>query len=175
MGNPSWRPTFRVKPFLSFAGFAGCFAVMFMISPGWTFCALVFEGFIYWFVKRRALRARWGDMRTGLLMYAVQVALRLLGKRQLDERNWRPNLLVFSGAPGRRSRLAAFASAVSGNTSFATFAAVLPAAAWSQAREAELAAAMRSWLDRRRIDAQVRIHSASSTWTGVDELVRAYI
>ena len=34
MANPSWRPTFRVRAGLSFAGFAGCLAAMFMISPG---------------------------------------------------------------------------------------------------------------------------------------------
>ena len=34
MGNPSWRPTFRVRPLFSFAGFAGCFAVMFMTPDG---------------------------------------------------------------------------------------------------------------------------------------------
>ena len=174
MGNPAWRPTFRVKAVFSIAGFAMCAGAMFMISPGWTFVALGCEAGIYWVVKRRALQARWGDMRTGILAYAAHLVLRMLDRRPPAFHTWRPNLLVFSGAPGRRSRLAAFAAAVSGNTSFATFAAVLPAAAWSQAREAELAAAMRSWLDRRRIDAQVRIHSASSTWTGVDELVRAY-
>ena len=125
MGNPAWRPTFRVKPFFSIAGFMLCVGAMFMISPGWTFVALGCEAGIYWIVKRR-------------------------------------------------SRLAAFASAVSGNTSFATFAVVVPNNAWSPAREAELASAMHSWLDRRRIDAQVRIHSAASTWVGVDELVRAY-
>ena len=114
MGNPSWRPTFRVRPFLSFAGFAGCFAVMFMISPGWTFCAFVAVGFIYWLVKRRALRARWGDMRTGILMYTVQVALRLLGKRQLDERNWRPNLLVLASVPLDRPHLLSLAAARGG-------------------------------------------------------------
>ena len=174
MGNPAWRPTFRVKPFFSIAGFMLCVGAMFMISPGWTFVALGCEAGIYWIVKRRSLQARWGDMRTGLLAYAAHAVLRMLDRRPVAAHTWRPNLLVFSGAPGRRSRLAAFASAVSGNTSFATFAVVVPNNTWSPAREAELASAMHSWLDRRRIDAQVRIHPAASTWAGVDELVRAY-
>ena len=174
MGNPSWRPTFRVKPFLSLAGFAGCFAVMFMISPGWTFCALVFEGFIYWFVKRRALRARWGDMRTGLLMYAVQVALRLLGKRQLDERNWRPNLLVLASVPLDRPQLLTLAAAVSGNRSFVTLATVVPEAAGDVARETALRDSIRRHLNKVRLEAQVRIYPSDDTWSGLRELVRAY-
>ena len=174
MGNPSWRPTFRVRPFLSFAGFAGCFAVMFMISPGWTFCALVFEGFIYWFVKRRALRARWGDMRTGLLMYAVQVALRLLGKRQLDERNWRPNLLVLSSVPLDRPRLLTLAAAVSGGRSFVTLATVVPEAADDVSRAAALRDSIRRHLNKVRLEAQIRIYPSGDTWSGLRELVRAY-
>ena len=174
MGNPSWRPTFRVKPFLSFAGFAGCFAVMFMISPGWTFCALVFEGFIYWFVKRRALRARWGDMRTGLLMYAVQVALRLLGKRQLDERNWRPNLLVLASVPLDRPHLLTLAAAISGGRSFVTLATVVPEAADDVSRETALRDSIRRHLNKVRLEAQIRIYPSDDTWSGLRELVRAY-
>ena len=175
MGNPSWRPTFRVKPFLSLAGFAGCFAVMFMISPGWTFCALVFEGFIYWFVKRRALRARWGDMRTGLLMYVVQVALRLLGKHQLDERNWRPNLLVLASVPLDRPHLLTLASAVSGGRSFVTLATVVPEAAEDAARVAAIRDSIRRHLNKVRLEAQIRIYpSDDDIWSGLRELVRAY-
>ncbi|MBR1587838.1 MAG: Na-K-Cl cotransporter [Kiritimatiellae bacterium] len=174
MGNPSWRPTFRVRPLLSLAGFAGCFAAMFMISPGWTFCALVFEGFIYWFVKRRAMRARWGDMRTGLLMYAVQVALRLLGKRQLDERNWRPNLLVLASVPLDRPHLLTLAAAVSGGRSFVTLASVVPEAADDVSRETALRDSILRHLNKVRLEAQIRIFPSDDTWSGLRELVRAY-
>ena len=174
MGNPSWRPTFRVRPFLSLAGFAGCFAVMFMISPGWTFCALVAVGAIYWLAKRRALRARWGDMRTGLLMYAVQVALRLLGRRQLDERNWRPNLLVLASVPLDRPHLLTLSRAISGNRSFATLATVIPEAADNVARAAALRDSIRRHLNKVRLEAQIRIYPSSDLWHGLGELVRAY-
>ena len=174
MGNPSWRPTFRVRPFLSFAGFAGCFAVMFMISPGWTFCAFVAVGFIYWLVKRRALRARWGDMRTGLLMYTVQVALRLLGKRQLDERNWRPNLLLLASVPLDRPHLLSLAAAVSGGRSFVTLATVVPEAADDVSHATALRDSIRRHLNKVRLEAQIRIYPSGDTWSGLRELVRAY-
>ena len=35
MDPPSWRPTFRVRSFFSYAGFAGCVGAMLMISSGW--------------------------------------------------------------------------------------------------------------------------------------------
>ena len=174
MGNPSWRPTFRVKPFLSFAGFIGCFAVMFMISPGWTFSALVFEGVIYWLAKRRALRARWGDMRTGLLMYTVQLALRLLGRRSLDVRNWRPNLLVLSSVPLDRPHLLTLAKAVSGGRSLVTLATAIPAAADSVSRAMAIRDSMRRHLNKVRLEAQIRIYPTGDLWHGLGELVRAY-
>jgi len=174
MGNPSWRPTFRVRPFLSIAGFLGCFAVMFMISPGWTFCALVSEGAIYWLAKRRSLRARWGDMRTGLLMYAVQTALRLLGRRQLDERNWRPNLLVLSSVPLERPHLLTLAAAISCNRSFVTLATAVPSAAGGVQLSTALNDSIRRHLNKVRLEAQVRIYPTDDRWRGLGELVRAY-
>ena len=174
MGNPSWRPTFRVKSFLSLAGFALCVGAMFMISPGWTFAALGCEALIYWIASRRDLRARWGDMRTGLLVQLAHFALRGLAKRGMDIRSWRPSLLVFSGAPERRTGLVAFAAKAGGGRSLATYATVIPEAAWTPERGAELTRTLGEWLGRRRIDAHVRVIAAATPAEGMRTLVRGY-
>ena len=174
MGNPSWRPTFRVPAWLAFAGFLGCLAMMFMISPGWTFVALAFEVAVYWAMKRRALRARWGDMRLGLLMSVARIAVRALARRPWDGRNWRPVLLVLSGASSRRRRLVEIAGAISRNKSLVTVASVVPEDMWSADRAETMRKALRDALQRRGIEAQVRIQPGVDHWSGMRELVRAY-
>ena len=174
MSNPTWRPTFRVRASLSFAGFAGCLAAMFMISPGWTFVALVSEALVYWAVKRRALRARWGDMRTGLWMSVVRIALRKLGRASHAERNWRPNLLVLTGLPVHNQGLFHFAREVSDGRSLATVASVVPEAAWSPEREAELRDSVARTAERLDLEAGVMVLPAGDDWKGMAEIVRAY-
>ena len=174
IGAPSWRPTFRVKAWLSFAGFVGCIGAMFMISPGWTFTALVCEGLLYWHVKRRALRARWGDMRTGLLAAAVRLAFRRMERLSSTERNWRPNLLIMAKLPLPQTRLLKWGRTIAGGRSLATVASVLPENAAGAAREQELRDSMRRTLEKMDFEASVKLISAQNPWAGMAQLVRAY-
>lgn len=175
MGNPSWRPAFRVRPWLSLAGFAGCAGAMFMISPGWTFLALGGEAAIFWLVKRRALRARWGDMRTGLVMAAVRLCVQRLERRPPDGRNWRPNVLAFTSLPVSSPWILLLARAISCNRGLVTVASVVPRALERQpARVGELGDALRRVAERLRTGVVVRVQPAADTWSGVRELVRTY-
>ena len=174
MSNPSWRPTFRVKAILPALGFAGCLGAMFMISPGWTFVALAVEVGIFWMVKRRSLRARWGDMRTGLYAELVRLALRRLADRSHAERNWRPNLLVFVQLPMENRRLAQMAMAVSGGKSLVTLASVLPEKFSGDGREADIRAAMLRSAEKMGLEASVKLLRAGDDWAGMSEMVRTY-
>ena len=174
MGNPSWRPTFRVRSFLCFAGFFGCVATMFMISPGWTFIAIALELGVYWLMKHKAVRARWGDMRLGLLMFGARFVIRKLAERPGDGRNWRPILLVFAGSPKKRWHLLEMAAAISQNRSLVTVASVIPEENWTAERSESLRLATRTYLAERGIEAQVRIQPGETRWSGMRELVRSY-
>ena len=174
MAVPSWRPTFRVKPFFSFLGFAGCLAVMFMISPGWTFVALVCEASIFWVVKRRALKAQWGDMRTGLYGELVRHALPHIADTRHAERNWRPNLLVLVQLPAQDGRLASLAQAVSGGRCLVTLASVLPEGFSGAGREAELRDSILRASEGRGPVSGVKLIRAADDWAGMSEMVRTY-
>jgi len=174
MSNPTWRPTFRVRATLSFAGFAGCVVAMFMISPGWTFVALVCEFGVYWAVKRRALRARWGDMRTGLWMAVVRLAFRKLSRSRHEVRNWRPNILVFAALPLENARLLRIARALSGGRGLVTVASAVPEAAWSPEREATLKDSVLHVAEKLELEAAVKIMPSSDDWRGMSDIVCAY-
>ena len=174
MSTPSWRPTFRVKAFFSFLGFALCLSAMFMISPGWTFVALICEGAIYWAVKRRALRAQWGDMRTGLFAELVRHALPHLANTRHAERNWRPNLLVMVQLPIQDRRLLELSQSISGGRCLVTLASVLPKGYISAEHEAEVSGAVIRASEKYGLKANVKLIDSADDWAGMAELVRAY-
>ena len=175
LGNPSWRPTFRVKALLSFLGFAACLAAMFMISPGWTFVALACETLIFWIVKRRQLRAQWGDMRTGLYMALVRFAFtRLVRDDGHAERNWRPNLLIMSALPDVDARLLELAKGVSGGRSLVTLASVLSRGEAGTQRAKDLRESAMRTAERFGLDAAIKLIGARDDWEGMTELVQTY-
>ncbi|MBR4354786.1 MAG: amino acid permease [Kiritimatiellae bacterium] len=114
MGNPSWRPSFRVSWVFSALGFFGCAGMMFMISPLATGVAAVCSVLIWYVQSRRMLVSTWGDMRTGLLMYLTHWLLGRLSAFEASAHAWRPNLLVFAGRAEKRPRLTQFINAIAG-------------------------------------------------------------
>lgn len=174
MANPSWRPTFRVSPVFSFAGFAGCLMAMFMISPGWTFIAIAIEGLIYWLVKRRALKAQWGDMRAGIRLALVGVLIRRLYRRRHRARNWRPNLLVLQDLPIHNPRLMELAREVSGGGGLVTLASVVKPDPAAAVDESELADSVLRTTRKMDFDCGVKVIAVADPWAGMEELVRSY-
>ena len=173
LANPSWRPTFRIHALLPVVGFAGCLGAMFMISPGWSIIALSCEAGIYALVKRRQLRVQFGDVRTGLLAALVRFALRRLAGDRHAERNWRPNLLIFSRLPIQNTRLLTLARGISGGRSLVTLASILPGGEHPTDRKSLENAVLRasSAID---LELQPRLRPAEDVWTGIAETVRSY-
>ena len=109
-GDPSFRPTMNVPWWVSIAGALGCFWVMFLISPLVLVVAVVVEVGVYLLMRRRALVAPWGDLRRGALVALVRSTVMQLRRLPQNPRNWRPNILLFSGSPLRRPALARLGS-----------------------------------------------------------------
>jgi len=95
--DPSYRPRIRVPWWVSFIGAFGCFVAMFAINPAAFTVAVVVEIGIWWALSRRALKAAWGDLRTGLWYALVRFGMVQLREARMDPRNWRPQILVFTG------------------------------------------------------------------------------
>ena len=174
MGNPSWRPTFRVRASFSFLGFVMCIVAMFMISPGWTFVALACETLIFWVVKRRALNARWGDMRTGLWVALARWAMFKLDGMRHDLRNWRPDVLAFTELPQKSPDVIDMARAISGGRGMVTLASVVPKAAGALERIGELSGILRSTAEKRRLLAFSRVYASDDPFGTMRTLIDAY-
>jgi amino acid transporter len=105
IGNPSYRPRFRVHWIISFYGVFGAYMVMFLISPLYTIVASLILLGIYLLLQKRELNQTWGDIRSGIWISMARFALLKLENYELDPVNWRPNIMVFSGGPGERPHL----------------------------------------------------------------------
>jgi len=109
-GAPSFRPSLKVPWYVSLAGAAGCFWVMFLISSIACIVALAAEFFVYLWLRKRAISASWGDLRYGALMSLARGTLLQLRNLPPAPRNWRPHILVFAGDVERRIDLIRFAA-----------------------------------------------------------------
>jgi amino acid transporter len=110
VGDPSYRPTIKVPWFVSLLGSVGAIVVMFLINPLACLAAVVLESALFVYLRRRSMRKRWGDVRAGIWVALARWALLKLRQHELDPRNWRPQILLFAGDPGKRAGLVRLAS-----------------------------------------------------------------
>ncbi len=125
-GDPSFRPTLSVPWWVSLAGAAGCFFVMYLISPSALLIAIAVEVGIYVMMRRRALTAPWGDLRRGALLSLIRRTTVQLRGLPVDPRNWRPNILLFADELERRADLVRLASCLVQDRGILTVSTLIP-------------------------------------------------
>ncbi len=105
VGNPSYRPTFKTPWIISLIGALGSYRVMFLINSNATIICLAFTLCIYLYLSKKNISRTWGDLRDGVLVSIIRVCLLKLRFNPKKEKNWKPDILVFSGEPESRSDL----------------------------------------------------------------------
>ena len=172
LGSPSFRPSFRVHWLFSFLGALGCIAVMFLINPLATLIAILFVALIFVWLKRRGLQTAWGDVRRGLWMALTRTALMKLDYNP-DPKNWRPHILVLSGAPTRRWHLIELANSLTQGQSMLSVATVLTSEV-SYERIQTLENNLRDFLQGKGVQAFVRVIPDEDPFSGGIRLVNTY-
>ena len=132
VGNPSYRPRFKVPLWVSMLGALGCYGAMFLINAPATVAAIVVSYGIFFGLRRRQMVRNWGDVRSGIWTSIARSALLHLERRQTarmdmagQTRNWRPNIVVYTGQPHNRERLVALAGWLSLGRGLVTFVQLL--------------------------------------------------
>jgi len=172
--SPSWRPRFKIHYGVPLLGAFACFAAMLMIDAGATLIAIFITALIFYLIKRRNLNAHWADMRYGILTLIVRYCIRHLSRHKPDERNWQPNILALSGSPKSRWHLVEMAHSLTRHSSALTVASILPVEDWSAEKVQTMEESVRDYLEKREVDAMVKILPAPDRLTGAKSLVRAY-
>ena len=115
--SPSFRPRFRLfRPWASLAGAVLCGAAMVLINPIAGLAAILALFGIYQYLRSRDIAERWVDASQSHHFQRAVESIRAMDNELEHPRNWRPQILVFSGDPHRRSRLIRFAKWVEGNS-----------------------------------------------------------
>ena len=107
--NPSYRPRFRYCHWsVSLLGTLGCVVVMFLIAPVWALVSIAGMAGIHGLIKSKEVRARWGDLRSGLLFERARRNLLRLEELGNHPKNWRSVILALSGEAWSRPYLAVY-------------------------------------------------------------------
>ena len=157
LNNPSYRPVFKVHWALSLLGAVGCIAVMFLINALASVVAIMCVAAIYVWLERQELQSAWGDVRQGIWMALTREGLLRMKTYTQDTKNWRPHLLVLSGAPRKRWHLIELASAITHNRALLTVATVIPMDDVSDERISTTEAMISEYLSKRNVQSLVRV------------------
>ncbi len=174
LANPSWRPTFKTPWIISIIGAFLCFGAMFMINSGSSFIAIGLVICVYLIMKKRGMRSRYSDIRGGLISYFARELIYIFDNMKANERNWRPNFLILSGAPKSRLYLIDLANSISHKRGFMTVASILQDTDYDIARARELESAAKEFLHKKGISSLVKIIYAKKFSTGAKSLVQNY-
>ncbi|NET51068.1 MAG: Na-K-Cl cotransporter, partial [Merismopedia sp. SIO2A8] len=172
--SPSFRPSFRVHWTLSLIGAVGCIAVMFLIDALATVVAAVIVLIIFIWLQRRELRVTWGDARRGIWMALMRTGILQLSVTSEDSKNWRPHILTLSGSPSKRWSLVELADALTHKRGLVTVSSVLPSGSRDVGQQTNLEQTIRDYLDRRGVQALVRVVTAPDPFEGAMQLVETY-
>ncbi|MBE9045141.1 Na-K-Cl cotransporter [Pleurocapsales cyanobacterium LEGE 10410] len=171
--SPSFRPAFRVHWSLSLLGAVGCLAVMFLINPVATVLAAIVVAIIFFWLQRRQLQTTWGDTRRGMWMTLMRTGI-LQVEREEDPKNWRPNILILSGAPTKRWNLIELADSLTQNRGLITVSSVLPVGSRSVQQQFKMEGTIREYIDKQGVQALVRLVTAPNLFEGASKLLETY-
>ncbi|GAB5494019.1 MAG: Na-K-Cl cotransporter [Phototrophicaceae bacterium] len=132
--TPSYRPRFRIPWYVSFLGAIGCYGAMFLINPVATVIAIVISYGFFIYLQRRSIESTWGDVRSGVWFAMSRWSLLNLEKSRWTVKNWRPNIIVFTGQPHNRQPLVEMAKWLSLGRGLVTFFQLIVGDARSIAR-----------------------------------------
>jgi len=173
LGNPSFRPRFKVHWFWSLLGATGCAAIMLLINAVAAIIAAVCVFTIFLWLKQRELKSTWGSVGGGIWMALAGAGLLRL-KKTTDPKNWRPHLLVLLGSPTRRWHLVDMAASLTHNRALMTVSAVLPEETGNAERLSAMESTISEYLIKHGIQSLVRVTSAPNPYLGAVRLIETY-
>jgi len=103
--SPDFSPDFKVPKAASIIGSVTAFFIMIQLDFVAFIGATIIFGLVFFLIKRRELKLDTGDAWNGVWNMLVKTGLNRLKKDSEHQRNWRPNLILFSGRQHVRPHL----------------------------------------------------------------------
>ena len=112
--STDFRPSFKINIIFGIVGFVFAFAIMFKLDMLSMFASFAIIIGVYFMLKRRQLKTEYGDVWQSVWTTITRRALSKMNSKEIEERNWKPNILLFTGGTKRRPHLLEIGKAVVG-------------------------------------------------------------
>jgi amino acid transporter len=103
--SSDFRPSFRLPKAVSIIGAMVCALVMIELDLAAMIAGTLVMGGLLFYLKRRELRLESGDVWESVWLSVVRKGLSKLSRSDRHRRNWKPNILLFSGETSSRPYL----------------------------------------------------------------------
>jgi amino acid transporter/DNA replication protein DnaC len=103
--SPDFQPDFRVSRWISTIGAVTCLVVMIQLDLLAMIAATLLLASIFFYLKRKELTLESGDTWEGVWSSVIRTGLQHLNRHIGQRRNWRPNIILFSGGTSSRPHL----------------------------------------------------------------------
>ncbi|KAB7507825.1 Solute carrier family 12 member 3 [Armadillidium nasatum] len=151
--SPGWRPSFKYyNLYVSLIGGLMCLIVMFLIDYVTALVTFVAALILYMYVAYRKPDVNWGSStQAQTYVSALKSTLELIAVED-HIKNYRPQVLLFSGSPGSRPPLVDFANSITKNLSFLSCANIVKGPLTQRTRNIITRRAY-NWLGKHKIKA----------------------
>lgn len=173
VGELSYRPRIRIPAWVSFLGAFGCMVAMVAIQPWAGVIALVAVGGIWVALSRRAVRAAWGDLRSGLWFTLARLSLLKLRESRFEARNWRPHVLVFAREVPRSLEMIRLACMMSQDRGIITVSTLLEGDVEEHDHAEQLMRTNQALLDSKGLNAFYEVAAVPQVDNGIITVVQA--
>ena len=103
--SSDFRPSFKIPRIVSIIGAIACTILMIKLDILALAVASVILLSLFFYLKNKELTLNSGDTRSSLWRSMVKLGLTSLAKKEINNRNWRPNIILFSGGAQKRPHL----------------------------------------------------------------------
>lgn len=97
-----FRPQFKIPRAVSILGAVATFVVMFQLDFVAMLAAFLIIALIFLILTRKQITIGFSDVWQGVWSEVLKTALHKISGKKADQRNWRPNILLFSGEMEKR-------------------------------------------------------------------------
>ncbi|WP_282781356.1 hypothetical protein [Phaeodactylibacter xiamenensis] len=118
--SSDFKPSFRVSKWIGLVGFMATFAVMFKLDMLAMVAALVVIGGVFLWLQRRQVSLGTGDVWQSVWSTVVKSGLKRMEVTEDHKRNWKPNIMLFSGSSEQRPHLIEFGKTLAGQVGMVT-------------------------------------------------------
>lgn len=118
--STDFSPSFKVNKWIGMLGFLATFLVMSQLNMQAMFGAFIIIGGIYVWLTRKQINLGTGDVWQSVWTMIVKKGLHKMEKSKDHKRNWKANMLLFSGNTKERPHLLQFSKALTGQAGMVT-------------------------------------------------------